>query len=92
MWDALYSGECQIWPKAKSVAITRINNYQTGNRVACIWLAGGDLVELKQTHAAIEAFAKDCGCNSVAISGRRGWLKTLRGYREDTTIMVKDLA
>lgn len=91
VWEALTSGECQIWPKQASVAVTQLQSYPTGKKALCIWLAGGDLKELKATHVAIEQFAKSIGCDALLISGRKGWLKALGDYRENTTSMVKEI-
>lgn len=91
VWSALVSGECQLWPKMNSVALTQIQNYPTGKRVMCIWLAGGDVRELKATHVAIENFARAGGCEAILITGRRGWMKSLGGYHEDATSIVKEL-
>ncbi|MDX2224598.1 MAG: hypothetical protein SFV21_17735 [Rhodospirillaceae bacterium] len=56
-----------------------------------VFLAGGDLAELKQMEAAIARQAKAAGIGRIEISGRRGWLRALPGYRELCTTVIKDL-
>ena len=39
----------------------------------------------------IEAYARREGCVCTGITGRKGWLRVLDGYRQKHLIMDKDL-
>ena len=61
-----------------------------------IWngiVEGGDLEELLEMEKAVEAYASTIGCNSMSISGRRGWLKVFQndGWQEVCTTIAKEL-
>jgi hypothetical protein len=91
VWAALKSGEAQLWPTSNGAVITTLRTYPTGEKAIVWWLAGGALAELKDTERAVSEWAKRQGCTRAVISGRRGWLKALDGYRETATVMVRTL-
>lgn len=71
--------------------IGEIINHPSGLRVGNGWLAGGDLDEILQLVPELEEYAKYSYCHRVMVSGRRGWLKVLDGYREHGVKLSKDL-
>lgn len=88
----VFSGEAQLWPGLNSAVVTRIETHPSGLKSCLLWLAGGDdLEELKRLEMAIAAWAESLGCTRMEIIGRRGWLKALDGYREGSTVLVRDL-
>lgn len=91
IWDALQSGACQIWPTPNSVCLTEIKVFPTGLKVLQGWLAGGDLKEVLGTVKALEAYAREIGCDASAVQGRRGWLRVFDGYEDAGTTICKDL-
>lgn len=59
-----------------------------------VWLAGGDLDELRNAaDTQLVELARQCGCSQISITGRRGWVRALRdqGYVEKFTTVVKEL-
>lgn len=64
-------------------------------RALHIWLAGGDLDELKSvfTSGQIDVIARAHGCRHVTISGRRGWLRALKdeGFSEVCTMVARNV-
>lgn len=62
-------------------------------RVLHIWLAGGDLAELKSADSQMDDIARNLGCTRITISGRCGWERALRGlgYRPLYYTVGKDL-
>ncbi|MBL8630695.1 MAG: hypothetical protein JNM81_13750, partial [Rhodospirillaceae bacterium] len=56
-----------------------------------MFLAGGDLAELQAMELDVAAQAKAAGITRMEISGRRGWLRSLPGYRELCTTFIKDI-
>ena len=74
IWNGVVRGDFQFWPGDKSAIITEIQIYPQ-TKVMHIFLAGGDLEELLQMEKSVRAYAQTIGCNSMSISGRRGWLR-----------------
>lgn len=92
IWHGVVEGRFHFWPGEKSAIITDIEIYPM-RRVMHIFLAGGDLDELLEMEKSVEAFAKTIGCNSLSISGRRGWLRVFKddGWQEVCTTIAKEL-
>lgn len=93
VWSEIAANRSQFWPGANCAVVTRIETHPSGIKSVLGWLAGGDdLDELKSIEARISVWAKEhMGCDRFEIIGRRGWLRTLDGYREGSTMLVKDL-
>jgi hypothetical protein len=58
-----------------------------------VWLAAGDLDELKAMAPKVEVWAKEQGCTRFEVAGRKGWEGALKdmGFRHHTTVLVKDI-
>jgi hypothetical protein len=90
-------GQAQIWGVAtpdgvRGVCITRIHETPR-NKFCSIWAAIGNEVfqDILKVYAEIEKWALDNGCTAMEISGRRGWMRVLPGYKEAAVVMHKDL-
>lgn len=92
IWNGVVRGDLQFWPGDKSAIITEIQIYPQ-TKVMHIFLAGGDLEELLEMEKSVRAYAKTIGCNSMSISGRRGWLRIFErdGWKEICTTIAKEL-
>lgn len=92
IWDGVVKGDFQFWPGEKSAIITEIQLYPN-KRVLHVFLAGGDLDELLEMEKSVEVYAKTIGCNSMSISGRRGWVRIFEndGWKEVCTTIAKEL-
>lgn len=92
IWKGIVDGRFFFWPGKESAIITDIEVYPQ-RRVMHIFLAGGDLDELLEMEKSVEAFARDIHCNSLSISGRRGWLRVFKddGWQEVCTTIAKEL-
>lgn len=55
---------------------------------ACGGAGAGDWLHLL---GGIENYAKNEGCRSLRIYGRKGWLRALEGYREMAIVIEKGL-
>lgn len=87
-------GNTQLWHcPGKFALVTQISVYPTGIKKCLLFLCGGeDLEAIKHAQKAVEHWAiKYLGCNKLMIFGRRGWLKSLDGYKEVNTVMEKQL-
>ena len=69
-------GRFQFWPGARGACVTQIID-QPQFRELHIWLAGGDLGELAESHACVEAFAKAAGCKRITSFVRPGLVRAL---------------
>lgn len=52
-------------------------------RLMHIRAAGGDMQEIKQFEATVEAMAREHGCGAMTLIGRAGWSRALRGLGWD---------
>lgn len=64
-----------------------------GRNKICILTACGGAGASDWLHllGGIETYAKDEGCRSFRIYGRKGWLRALEGYREMAIVIEKGL-
>ena len=92
IWNGIVDGTFQFWPGDKSAIITEVQIYPQ-KKTMHIFLAGGDLNELLEMEKSVRAFAETIGCNSMSISGRRGWLRIFErdGWEEICTTIAKEL-
>ena len=74
--NGVISGNLHLWPTENSALITEFHNYPN-KRYLHIFLAGGDLQEIKDTHGALVDFAKAYNCDGLSLNGRAGWIKAL---------------
>lgn len=92
VWSEIEAGRAQLWPGPASVVVTRLETYPSGVSSVLCWLAGGDLDDLRVTEATIANWAKNkMNCTRIEIVGRRGWLRALEGYREQSVVLTKEL-
>lgn len=85
-------GHAQLWPCEKSAAVTEIVAYPR-YRAVRIWLAGGDLEELRRLEGLICLWAyTQHGCTRSEIVGRAGWEKALEGYDKVAVVLRKEIA
>ena len=90
LFDGIAVGDFQLWPGRRSAALTEGIKYPQ-IRAVRIFLAGGQLDELKKVERNICNWARDIGAGRVEIAGRKGWLRALDDYQETCTWMHKEL-
>jgi hypothetical protein len=56
-----------------------------------IWLAGGDLDELKEGEKKFSQEWRQIGFNRICITGRVGWKKALPDYTQTAILLSKEL-
>jgi hypothetical protein len=84
------AGRATLVPMEKSAVVVTIQETPNG-RSLLIWLAGGDLEEIKQYLPAADNYARAQGCKTVKIEGRAGWEKVLPGYTKRRVILMKEI-
>lgn len=92
IWDEVVSGKAQFWPAKHGCFVTEVEVYPR-KRNLHIALAGGKMDQLMEMVDSLEEFAKAVDCQSITISGRKGWARVLRGrdVRPLYTMMAKEL-
>jgi hypothetical protein len=85
-------GRARLWTTANSFCIVERVVYPR-QVVYHVFLAGGDLDELRGLHEEISAAARADGAEAVTLTGRRGWVKALAawGWKEEYATMRLDL-
>jgi hypothetical protein len=75
--DAVNRGDMQLWPADRGCLVTSIVVYPR-RTLLHIFLAGGELDQLKEMQPAVIEWAKAQGCDGGTINGRLGWVRALR--------------
>lgn len=89
----VFQGRLQFWPGQEAAIITEIYTYAGGEKVIQAKWAAGDMTEITQMAAGIEAFGRSQGCTTSLIEGRGGWAKPLKvlGYQPWSVTLKKKL-
>ncbi len=86
------AGRAQLWGGLNAAVVTKLETYPSGIKACLFWLCGGDdMNEILDIEAKVSAWAARQGCHRVEIIGRRGWLRALKGYRETSTLLVREI-
>ena len=88
--DAVQQEVMQFWPMEKSCLVTEVINYPN-LKTLHIFLAGGDLEEIKSIDSTLEFLCQEIGADYISLSGRRGWIKALAdiGYELSHVTLAK---
>jgi hypothetical protein len=82
------TGAAKFWPGRHSALVTRIERYPRATWLL-LWLAGGDLAELRDDLRPLaEAWGLSQDCTKSIIMGRLGWSKALAGEGYAPTALV----
>ena len=84
--------DMQFWPMEKSCLVTEIVTYPN-SRALHIFLAAGDLDEIKSIDDTLAMFGKQIYAQFISLSGRRGWVKALDDldYKVAHVTMFKEI-
>ena len=88
--DSVQQEVMQFWPMEKSCLVTEVINYPN-LKTLHIFLAGGDLQEIKSIDNTLEFLCQEIGADYISLSGRRGWIKALAdiGYELSHVTLAK---
>lgn len=90
VWQAVTNKQAAFFPLEKSAIVVEIVDYP--QRATCrIWLAGGDMEELIEAEKDICIWARERGCDSMEIIGRKGWERQLKDYNAASTVLIKEI-
>jgi len=89
--QGIAESKMQFWPAPRGCMVTEIVVYPR-KKVFNIFLAGGELDQLKDMHDAMNAWAKEQGCTGGSLTGRVGWKKVLEpmGWKLAHSHFVKE--
>lgn len=89
--DGIESGHMQLWPAPRGCLVTEITVYPRKS-VLNVFLGGGELDQLIDMHADVEAWGKAQGCAGATIIGRPGWERVYknRGWKRLHTVLAKE--
>jgi hypothetical protein len=88
----LQSGRAKLWSGDNSAIITSLwAPRATGLRVASVWLAGGNIDEIREIEPRMIEWGRANGATQARIYGRRGFLRAFPEFRELETVMARDL-
>lgn len=73
---AIAESSMQFWPAPRGCMVTEIVVYPR-KKVLNIFLAAGELEQLKDMNDAMNAWAVNQGCTGGSLTGRVGWKKVL---------------
>ena len=90
--DELVRGRLALLAGQRSAMLCEVRNYPR-LRALHIFLAGGDLAELKSFNPMMDDAARTLGCSRISIAGRPGWERALRdlGYQKNWTVLSKEI-
>lgn len=93
--ESLKEGRRQLWVDdgLKWALITQIDNYPAIKVLNIFWAGGEMPADHNDILDAIEAWGVRKGCTQSEVGGRKGWARTLRGYRPAPWhVLIKDIA
>ena len=88
--EAIADGRMQLWPAKDSCLVTEITVYPR-KKVLHVFLGGGDLNEILGMHESVVQWAMAQGCESLTMTGRKGWVKALQnnGWKSQLVLLEK---
>lgn len=88
---SIAAGRMTLWPGPASAIVTEIADYPR-QRHLHFFLAAGDRRELDAMTPVILDWGKGLGCTKATLIGRKGWSRSLPGWRTSPLVMMeKDL-
>jgi len=87
----LKEGNALLWISADGVAVTHLEIVESGKVCTIVACGGLGIVRGISAIHDIENYAREMGCKSVRIMGRKGWAKVLTDYRTTKIVLEKEL-
>lgn len=81
------------WDKKEVIGAGVTSLQKTDNGKVCVIVAwnADDMRLCLPLLKRIEFYAKDEGCKSVRLYGRKGWTRVLRDYRQPSIVLEKEI-
>ena len=93
VFEDVMNGNAQLWPGKNSAIVTQIVNYPRKKAIH-VFLAGGDLEEIKSMEPHVVEYGKSQGCEVITLTGRPGWTRTFLtkiGYKNTQVQILKEI-
>lgn len=90
VWEEISNDRAQFWPLTRSAVVTQILTFPR-RRVLRVWLAGGDLDELRWALGHADDIARSRGCSAIEIDGRKGWARALTGFEPTRIVLTREI-
>ena len=89
---AIYSGNAVLWASDnhRGAIVTEFVN-SPRHKTLHYWLVGGEMDAVLSLEPRIEKFARQNGCDMTSASGRKGWTRVLKHWKEASTLMYREL-
>jgi len=88
------NGDALLWVAHNGVisaaAVTQITGVEHGKVCTIIACGGNGVLADIGMIDRIEEYAKQEGCRSVLVYGRKGWARALKDYRSHAVVLRKD--
>ena len=90
--NQILAGDAQLWEDEGALIITEIHHYPR-KKICHYWLATGELDAVVRLSHKINEWAKEVGCESATLAGRKGWERVLasEGWTPMLTVMGREL-
>ena len=90
---AVFEGRAQLHPGKRCAIVTELDEPAPGMRVVSVWLAGGEMDEIRAMIPGLMAQFRLQGCSKVLVEGRRGWERALKvdGFSLRSVTLEADL-
>jgi hypothetical protein len=89
------NGDALLWVVHNGVinaaVITQLSINEGGKVCTIISCGGGGVIAALGLLERIEQYAKQEGCRSVLVYGRKGWARALKDYRPAAIVLRKEL-
>jgi hypothetical protein len=89
----IVSGECQMFEGDGATIITEIVETPQQGMGVHIWLAAGELEKVIALSREVLDWAREIGCTRATLTGRKGWVRALRGegWSHEMVVMGRSL-
>lgn len=91
VWREIESGRSRLIATEDTALVFTVKPTPDGQRCLYCWLAGGKLDGVISLVSQAEEWAREQGCTLSAMDCRRGFGRTLPGYREISVTLMKEL-
>lgn len=75
--ERVNDGRMQFWPGANAAAVTEVQEFPRV-KFLNVFLAGGDLEEIKAMVPSFQSWGRYMGCTKLTATGREGWARALK--------------
>lgn len=92
----VYSGHALIWlalsgQEIRACCITQLVVTDQGKKCQIVAAFGSGVNDWLTHLITIEKYARDEGCSVIELTGRKGWARLLRDYRQAAVVLEKKL-